>query len=107
MLLLIFRSIRAVARGSGGPGPPFGEKVQQNRPLYTPNFEDILLFCIYLTLFNIIILKNFHPHFTQHNFIPLLDFLSVHIQNFGFKGTNLVIPCLCKHENIKYFICIK
>ena len=45
--------------GLGGTGPPFGKKVQQNRPFYTPNFEDILLFCIYLTLFNIIVPKNF------------------------------------------------
>ena len=28
--------ISAVAKGSSGP--PFGEKVQQNRPFYTPNF---------------------------------------------------------------------
>ena len=46
------------------------------------------IFCIYLTLFNIIIPKIFQPHFAWHNFIPLLDFLFMHIQNFcwGLQG---------------------
>ena len=65
-----------------------------------------LLFCIYLTLFNIIIPKIFKPYFTLHNFVPLLNFLFMHIQKFCWelKGTNLVIPCLCMHQNTKYFV---
>ena len=79
---------RAIAGGLEGPGPPFGEKVQQIHPFTPLILRIFLLFCIYLTLFNIIIPKNFQPFFTQHNFIPLLPFLSMHIQKFcwGLQG---------------------
>ena len=85
--------------GSGGAG----EKVQQNGPFYTPNFEDILIICIYLTLSNIIIPKNFQRRFTLHNLIPLLDFLSMHIQNFcwglqGHKSCHLLFVHMSCHR---------
>ena len=94
---------RAIAWGPRRPWPPFGEKVQQNRPFYSPNFEDILYF---LTLFNITIPRIFQPHFTWHNFISQLTCSCISIAG-GSKNTNLVIPCLCIHENTKYFICFK
>ena len=89
----------------GGPAPLLGKRSSKT-PFYTPNLEDILYF---VTLFNIIIPKNFQPHFAWHNFMNQFDFLFMISKSFagGFKSTNLVIPCLCIHENTKCFICIK
>ena len=94
--------IRAIARGDlGALTPLFGKRSSK-----IESFTSLIrLFCIYLALFNIIIPKHFQPCFTQHIFTQILNFLSMHIQNFfwggGFKGTNLVMPSLCIHVCIK------
>ena len=62
--------------------PLLGKRSSKMDPFTPPNFEDNFIICIYLTLFNMTIPKNFQPRFTRHNFIPLLDFLSMQIQNF-------------------------
>ena len=93
---------RAIVRG-----PPFGEKVQQNRPFYTPYFEDILYFFKqYLILLSP---KIFSLALLGIMLYPNLISCSCISKTFAgdFKSTNLVIPCLCIHENTKYFICIK
>ena len=100
--------LRAVARGGAqGPWPPLLGKRSSKIDPFTPLI--LRIFCIFLTLFNISIPKFFN--LTSLGIILYPNFLiscSCISKTFdgGFKGTNLVIPCLCIHENSKYFICI-
>ena len=72
---------RAVARGAWGALTPLLEKRSSKIDPFT--LLILRIFCIFLTLFNIIIPKIFQPHFAWYNFISqLFDFLFMHIQNF-------------------------
>ena len=77
----LIRHWRAIAEGGPGALAPLLQKKFSKIDPFTPLI--LRIFCIFLTLFNIIIPQIFQPSFARHNFISQLDFLFMHIQNFN------------------------
>ena len=86
--------------GGGGRHGTLANPLLRKRSSKIDHFTPLILLCLILLSH-----KKFHPLFAPQNFLPLLNFLSMHFQNFCW-GLHVYKPSypLFMHETTKYFI---